>query len=106
MKNKKLYIIIAAISRAGKVILPHKNDEIKENDILYALGDKKIISQLHKKIHEEDEQIRLNNVMIIGGGKTGFYLAQKLEEYGSSVKIIEHDLDRCRYLAQTAHSCL
>ncbi len=92
-------IIIAAISRAGKVILPKNDDEIKENDLLYALGDKKIISQLHKKIHEEDEQVRLNNVMIIGGGKTGYYLAQKLDEYGSSVKIIERDLDRCRYLS-------
>ena len=37
--------------------------------------------------------------MIIGGGKTGFYLAQKLEEHGTSVKIVEHDLDRCRYLS-------
>ncbi len=99
-------IIIAAISRAGKVILPNKNDEIQENDILYAIGDKKIISQLHKKIHEQDEQIRLNNVMIIGGGKTGFYLAQKLDEYGSSVKIIEHDLDRCRYLSTNLNNVM
>ena len=98
-------IIIAAISRAGKVILPKKNDEIQENDILYAIGDKKIIAQLHKKIHEE-EPARLNNVMIIGGGKTGFYLAQKLEEYGTSVKIVEHDLDRCRYLSTNLNNVM
>ncbi|MBR3147568.1 MAG: Trk system potassium transporter TrkA, partial [Eubacterium sp.] len=98
-------IIIAAISRAGKVILPKKNDEIQDNDILYAIGDKKVISQLHKKIHEE-EPARLNNVMIIGGGKTGFYLAQKLEEYGTSVKIVEHDLDRCRYLSTNLNNVM
>ena len=98
-------IIIAAISRAGKVILPKKNDEIQENDILYAIGDKKVIAQLHKKIHEE-EPARLNNVMIIGGGKTGFYLAQKLEEYGTSVKIVEHDLDRCRYLSTNLNNVM
>ena len=37
--------------------------------------------------------------MIIGGGKTGFYLAQRLAEYGASVKIIEIDKTRCHYLA-------
>ena len=99
-------ISIAAISRAGKVILPKKNDEINEKDILYVIGDKKIVSQLHKKIHEKDEQIRLNNVMIIGGGKTGFYLAQKLDEFGSSVKIVEHDLDRCRYLSTNLNNVM
>ena len=98
-------ILISAISRAGNVILPHKNDEIKENDILYAIGDKKVISQLHKKIHEE-EPARLNNVMIIGGGKTGYYLAQKLEEYGTSVKIVEHNLDRCRYLSTNLNNVM
>ncbi len=99
-------ISIAAISRAGKVILPKKNDEINEKDILYVIGDKRIVSQLHKKIHEKDEQIRLNNVMIIGGGKTGFYLAQKLDEFGSSVKIVEHDLDRCRYLSTNLNNVM
>ena len=92
-------INVCAISRAGKVILPGKNDEIKENDYIYVLGDKDVISQLHKKIHTDEESFRLNNVMIIGGGKTGYYLAKKLEEYGTSVKVVEHNLDRCRYLS-------
>ena len=99
-------ILICAISRAGKVILPEKDDEIKENDIIYALGDKNVIAQLHKKVHSEEESVRLNNVMIIGGGKTGFYLAQKLEEYGTSVKIVEHDLDRCRYLSTNLNNVM
>ena len=35
----------------------------------------------------------------MGGGKTGFYLAEKLSEYGASVKIVERDKSRCFYLS-------
>ena len=38
-------------------------------------------------------------VMIIGGGKTGFYLAKMLSEFGAAVKVIEKSKDRCRYLS-------
>ena len=37
--------------------------------------------------------------MIVGGGKTGFYLADKLSEFGIAVKVIEKDKDRCYYLS-------
>lgn len=37
--------------------------------------------------------------MILGGGKTGFYLALMLEEFGAAVKIIEVNKDRCHYLS-------
>ena len=37
--------------------------------------------------------------MIIGGGKTGFYLAKMLSEFGAAVKVIEKSKDRCRYLS-------
>jgi trk system potassium uptake protein TrkA len=38
--------------------------------------------------------------MIIGGGKTGYYLARRLAEYGSQVKIVEKDKKRCHYLSE------
>ena len=37
--------------------------------------------------------------MIIGGGKTGFYLAEKLSEFGAAVKLVEKSKARCHYLS-------
>ena len=37
--------------------------------------------------------------MIIGGGKTGYYLAGKLSEFGIAVKLIEKSKERCYYLS-------
>lgn len=92
-------MLIAAISRNGKIIIPHGEDEIRERDILYVVGEKDQILSLTKRVHEKGKYTNLQKVMIIGGGKTGFYLAEKLSEFGAMVKIVEKDMARCRYLS-------
>lgn len=92
-------MLIAAISRNGKVIIPHGNDHIQNGDFLYVVGEKDQIINLNKKVHERGRYTNLQKVMIIGGGKTGFYLAEKLSEFGAAVKLVEKNKERCRYLS-------
>ncbi|MCI5687967.1 MAG: Trk system potassium transporter TrkA [Emergencia sp.] len=92
-------MLIAAISRNGKVIIPHGDDEIREKDYLYVIGEKDQIIELNKRVHEKGKYTNLQKVMIIGGGKTGFYLAEKLSEFGVAVKLVEKSMERCRYLS-------
>ena len=92
-------MLIVAISRNGKIIIPHGNTIVEDCDTLYIIGEKSEISALHRKVHEKGKYTNLQKVMIIGGGKTGFYLARKLSEFGVAVKIIEKSKDRCYYLS-------
>ncbi|MEE0796978.1 MAG: Trk system potassium transporter TrkA, partial [Anaerovoracaceae bacterium] len=92
-------MLIVAISREGKIIIPHGQTTIDYDDTLYLIGEKSEITELHKKVHEKGKYTNLQKVMIIGGGKTGFYLADKLSEFGIAVKVIEKDKDRCYYLS-------
>lgn len=92
-------MLIVAISRNGKIIIPHGNTIVEDCDTLYIIGEKSEISALHRKVHEKGKYTNLQKVMIIGGGKTGFYLARKLAEFGVAVKIIEKSKDRCYYLS-------
>ena len=92
-------MLAVGISRNGKVIIPHGGDVIQKDDSLYVVGEKEPIQTLSKKVHEKGKYTELQKVMIMGGGKTGFYLAEKLSDYGASVKIIEHDKRRCFYLS-------
>ena len=85
-------MLVVAISRNGKIIIP-------EHDTLYLIGEKSEIVELHKKVHEKGKYTNLQKVMIIGGGKTGYYLAGKLAEFGIAVKIIEKSKERCYYLS-------
>ena len=99
VKNILPNMLVVAISRNGKIIIPHGNTVIEPTDTLYLIGEKTQIMELHKKVHEKGKYTNLQKVMIIGGGKTGFYLAAKLAEFGVSVKVVEINKERCYYLS-------
>jgi len=90
---------VVSISRNGKVIIPKKDTEIMKDDFLYVVGEKNPIMRLSSQVHEKGKYTNLQKVMILGGGKTGLYLASKLSEFGASVKIIEKEKSRCQYLS-------
>lgn len=92
-------MLIAALSRKGKVIIPHGEDQIMDSDYVYIIGEKDEILALNEKVHEKGVYTNLQKVMIVGGGKTGFYLAEKLSDFGAAVKVIEKDMERCKYLS-------
>ncbi len=92
-------MLVAAISRNGKIIIPHGNTKIEENDYVYLVGERNEITAIHSQVYERGKYTNLQKVMIIGGGKTGFYLASKLADFGVSVKLIEKDKQRCYYLS-------
>ena len=96
--NQKI-IDVGAIDRNGKVIIPHGDTEILKDDILYIVGEKLEIAALSKHTIEKGKYTDIQRVMIIGGGKTGLYLASKLSDFGIFVKIIEIDKNRCHYLS-------
>lgn len=92
-------MLVAAISRNGKVIIPHGEDVIEQRDVLYVIGEKGEMDVLRKAVHGKDKRADVQKVMIIGGGKTGYYLAQKLADHGAAVKLIEQNKARCQYLS-------
>ncbi len=92
-------MLVVAISRKGKVIIPHGKEVIEPEDFVYVIGEKGPILALNSKVHERGKYTDLQKVMIIGGGKTGFYLAEMLSEFGAAVKIIELQKERCHYLS-------
>lgn len=99
-------MLIVSISRKGKLIIPKSHVTIEENDILYLLGKKTDIAKISPFIDTKVEGTNIKKVMIMGGGKTGFYLGKLLSDAGISVKIIEKDLERCEYLAEKLSNVL
>ncbi len=97
---------IVAISRDGKIIVPRSFEVIQKEDYLYVIGKKEQVRKLENIVHENRVYTNLKKVMIAGGGKSGFYLAQKLSNFGVFVKIIDNDKERCRYLSEHLENVL
>ena len=70
-----------------------------QDDTLYIMGEKGTVDSVAKNAGVRLVNNRVKNVMIIGGGKIGYYLAKGLERLDINVKIIEQDLERCKELA-------
>ncbi|MBQ1888177.1 MAG: Trk system potassium transporter TrkA [Firmicutes bacterium] len=92
-------VLIAAISRNGKIIVPNGSTVLEPADTLYIIGTEKRINEIGAKVRRGREHTSVRRVMLAGGGKTGFYLARMLSNAGISVKIIERDRERCEYLS-------
>ncbi|MBR6700943.1 MAG: Trk system potassium transporter TrkA [Firmicutes bacterium] len=99
-------LLIVSISRKGKIIIPKSHVTVESGDILYLLGKKPDIAKLSASIHTSEDGASVHKVMIMGGGKTGFYLGQSLSEAGISVKIIEKNRERCEYLSEKLEDVL
>ena len=92
-------VLIGAISRKGRIIIPNGSSVIEQGDTLYVAGLEDDIYDLNNRLRTKEKAALPKRVMIAGGGKTGLFLAKMLEEKNISVKIIEIDPERCNELA-------
>ncbi len=91
-------ILIGAVLRDDKIIIPNGDFEIRENDTIYIVGRPTHVLEFCKKIGKYTQKVK--NVMIVGGGRIAYYLAKYLEEAAMKVKIIEIDRERCVQLSE------
>ncbi len=89
-------VLICAISRKGKTHTPHGKHRINPGDKItfLAIGDEMNKALEALKISENE----LKKVVIVGGGKVGYYLAETLLTQKVKVTLIESDERRCREL--------
>ncbi|MFZ5899532.1 MAG: Trk system potassium transporter TrkA [Bacillota bacterium] len=91
--------LIVGISRKGQMIVPGGHDTIMPGDTLYLIGHVDSVNKFAAKLKRKRHQ-KTTNVMILGGGRIGFYLGEKLCSLGLKPKIIEQDPEKCRDLAE------
>ena len=100
--NRKLHckVLICIVERGEETVIPNGMYVLQEGDKVSFIG------QSHKTVREFFKAAgvavtnSIRSVMLIGGGKISYYLAKKLEETNISLKIIDHDLERCRELSE------
>ena len=89
--------IIGIIERNEEIIVPRGEDVLKEGDIIY-------IPLKREEALEISQAFGIfayptKKVMIVGGGRIGYYIARALEEK-VDVKIIEKNEEKCKFLSK------
>ena len=96
-KLGKSQVLFCAIERDGQTIIPNGSTVINEGDKVYIIGAILGINEFFRTLGRISQKVR--NVMIVGGGKTAYYLTKLLTDMNKSVKIIDKDYDRCKELS-------
>lgn len=96
--------VLIALLRDEEIIIPSGNDQIRRDDLVFALSRTKDIQELTNFFNLKKKKI--NNVTLLGGERVSFYLARILEKKKINVKIIERDPFKCEELARNLDNVL
>ncbi|MCB1603298.1 MAG: Trk system potassium transporter TrkA [Gammaproteobacteria bacterium] len=88
---------VAAIFRDNQAISPDGDTVIKINDMVFFFAAKKDIKLVMQTLRHADRPVK--KVILAGGGNIGFSLAKMLEK-DHSIKVIENDKRRSRFIAE------
>jgi trk system potassium uptake protein len=90
-------IRIVAIYRNNAAIAPNGDTMFIEGDEVFFLAQADAIISVMRKLQRQDLPYR--KIFIAGGGNVGLRLAKSLEK-DFQVKLLEHNLSRCREIAE------
>ncbi|WP_419787832.1 Trk system potassium transporter TrkA [Pseudodesulfovibrio sp.] len=93
-----LGLVIAALVRDDKLIIPSGMDRIREGDVVYFACDIKEQEEILRRLGVHVEPVR--EVMIVGGGNIGYKLAKALDSKAYHTRILESRQKRCEFLSE------
>ena len=95
LKNK---VRICSVERGNEVYIPNGDFVIQSGDKISIVSKSETAAKFFRKVNVIIGRSR--DVILLGGGKISFYLAQRLIKSGTNVKIIEKNPIRCKELAE------
>ena len=97
LRDFKCDLLICGVERNGSLVIPDGSFVFQESDAVTFLATPVNTQRFFKQIGVDTHQVR--NCMIIGGGKTSYYLGKELTDMNIDVKILEMDQKRCDELS-------
>lgn len=93
----KCRVLVCTVLRDGKAITPGGDFVLKEGDRVFVTASTDDLALLLKNLGIITRKV--SRVIVCGGGRISYYLAQQLQKSGIHLQIIESDYERCVQLA-------
>ena len=90
--------LIVAVIRDEELIIPRGRDRLMAGDVVYFVSEEDRLPAMLSSFNAQVDPVR--RVLVVGGGRIGYRLAQALEERSIYTKIVEKNAERCRELAE------
>ncbi len=94
----QLRILVCAVCRDDDVFIPNGDFVLNAKDKIYITASPVEIIKFLKKL--DLLKGRSKNIMIIGGGRISYYLAQQLDKLNVAIKLFEKNMAKCKELSE------
>ncbi len=91
-------LLVVAIARNHQIIIPKGQTEVRVGDRIYFLTKNRGNDLIYEILGIKRK--KLSDVMVIGGGTYGRFIARRLENDGINCKLIEKNFSKCQMLDQ------
>lgn len=91
-------VLYAAVERNGKVIIPNGDFAIQPGDRVHVAADMVTITNYFRFLGKNN--VRVKNVMLLGGGRISYYLSKMVVPTGMHVSMIEIDEKKAEALSE------
>lgn len=97
-KKLSTKVLICAVSRGDEVIIPTGNFMFQEGDRIHVTSEASVLRDFLSEIRVIKSPLR--NIMILGGSKIAYYLADSLSKKRCKIKLIESNKQNAEELAE------
>ena len=91
-------VLVCVVLRNGEAIIPTGNFVLQEGDLIFVTAPFKNLTTMLKNLGIITRKAK--KVLICGGGRISYYLANRLQKDGITATIIEQNHDRCVHLSE------
>lgn len=92
------HLVVAALLRGERAIIPRGEDKIEPNDLVYILGTREAIAKVFAKSNGADSKYT-RRAIIYGGDSVALEVAKELEAKDVQVSIVDSNEQRCEFIA-------
>lgn len=91
-------VLVCMVERGDDVVVPGGDFVLEKKDIISIVVRKQNVYEFFKTLKLSTH--RIHNALIVGGGRTSYYIAKQLLPMGIQIKIIESNKKRCDELSE------
>jgi trk system potassium uptake protein TrkA len=96
--------LIGSVTRGTETVIARHDLRLQADDLLRIVSNQRGRRQLMNLLALESRDVR--RVMLLGGGHTGRILAERLQQRGAFITIVERKQERARELAERLEDCV
>jgi trk system potassium uptake protein TrkA len=93
-------LTFVGLFRDEAVVIPRGDTVIGAGDRVVVVGPPATVRQFAGSVSSEESQRTVEDAVVVGGSEIGVNVAEMLSNRGLDVRVVEHDRDRARQIAE------